>query len=148
MTDRSSLTREYPLRPIAAVGLVVWKGPSVLLIKRGKPPRAGHWSLPGGAQELGETVEQTGRREVLEEANITVGPLGLIEIVDSITYDDQQRILYHYTLMDFWCDWVDGNITPGGDVLETRWVLPAELQAYALWSETERIIAKAGKLRN
>ena len=56
--------RRYPRRPIVGVGVVVVRGDRVLLIRRGKPPRQGQWSLPGGAQELGETVEEIGRAHV------------------------------------------------------------------------------------
>ena len=60
------MRRDYPDRPIAGVGVVVFRGDKVLLIRRGTPPRIGQWSLPGGAQELGETVEQAARRELRE----------------------------------------------------------------------------------
>ena len=57
----------YPNRPLIGVGVVVLKGDQVLLIRRGKPPREGGWSLPGGRQRLGETVRDTAVREVREE---------------------------------------------------------------------------------
>ncbi len=44
--------RRYPERPLVGVGVVLWRGHQVLLIKRGKPPRQGMWSLPGGLQQL------------------------------------------------------------------------------------------------
>ena len=50
------MSRTYPDRPIVGVGAVVFRGNEVLLIRRGKPPRMGDWSLPGGMQEIGETV--------------------------------------------------------------------------------------------
>ena len=54
----ASMSRSYPERPFVGVGVVILRGEEVLLIRRGKPPRVGHWSLPGGAQELGETVNE------------------------------------------------------------------------------------------
>ena len=60
--------REYPARPIVGIGIVVIKGDHVLLCQRGKPPNVGTWTLPGGAQEVGETCEEAARRELLEEA--------------------------------------------------------------------------------
>jgi 8-oxo-dGTP diphosphatase len=65
------MSREYPERPVVGVGAVVWRGDSVLLIRRGKPPRLGQWSLPGGAQQLGETLEEAIAREVREETGLT-----------------------------------------------------------------------------
>ncbi len=61
------MSREYPEKPMVGVGVVVWRGAQFLLIRRGKPPRAGLWSLPGGLQELGETVRETAAREIREE---------------------------------------------------------------------------------
>src|SRR5215472_17118768 len=67
--------REYPTRPIVGIGIVVIRDDSVLLVRRGKSPNIGAWTLPGGAQELGETTEQAARRELLEETGLEVGPL-------------------------------------------------------------------------
>ena len=61
------MSREYPDAPMVGVGVVVWRGDELLLIQRGKPPREGAWSLPGGRQKLGETTREAGRREVMEE---------------------------------------------------------------------------------
>ena len=60
------MSRLYPERPVVGVGVVVLRGDQVLLVRRAKQPRQGEWSLPGGAQEIGETVFAAGRREVLE----------------------------------------------------------------------------------
>ena len=67
--------REYPARPIVGIGIVVIKGDSVLLVRRGKPPNIGAWTLPGGAQEVGETAEEAARRELLEETGLDVDTL-------------------------------------------------------------------------
>ena len=72
----------------------------VVLIKRGKPPRVSAWSLPGGAQKVGETVKDAARREILEETNLNAEIHGLIDVVDSITRDPDGHIQYHYTLVD------------------------------------------------
>ena len=82
------MTREFPDRPIAGVGVVVLGAKGVLLVKRAKPPRQGQWSLPGGAQKLGETVFEAARRETLEETGLEIEVLGLIDVVDSIASDD------------------------------------------------------------
>jgi 8-oxo-dGTP diphosphatase len=50
--------REYPARPIVGIGVVVIKDDAILLVRRGKPPNVGAWTLPGGAQEVGETAEE------------------------------------------------------------------------------------------
>jgi len=139
---------DYPNRPIIGVGVVVFKGDRVLLIRRGKPPRAGQWSLPGGRQRLGERIEATARREVAEEAGIEIEVGPLIDVVDSITRDDQGAVEYHYTLIDLLAEWRSGEATAGHDAAEVAWADPADLASFDLWKETERIIALALQKRN
>ncbi|MEC7630585.1 MAG: NUDIX domain-containing protein, partial [SAR324 cluster bacterium] len=85
---------DYPDRPICGVGIVVFHLQKVLLIRRGKPPRQGEWSIPGGKQKLGETLQQAARREVQEETGLKLGPLMLVDVVDSILKDSQGQIQY------------------------------------------------------
>jgi len=134
---------DYPSRPLIGVGVVVLEGDRVLLVRRGKPPREGRWSLPGGRQRLGETVRETALREVCEECGCTVRITALLDVVDSLTRDEAGTIQYHYTLVDFLARWVEGEPAAGGDVLEAAWVPVRELHRYALWSETVRLIEQA-----
>ena len=82
------MLREYPDRPFVGVGVVVWRDGKVLLVKRGQAPRRGHWSIPGGGQELGETLQEAACREVKEETGINIEVMGLIDVVDSIRQDE------------------------------------------------------------
>lgn len=141
------MTREYPDYPMVGVGVVVWKGDMVLLIQRGKPPRAGAWSLPGGRQELGETTREAGRREVLEETGLEVEIKGLIDVVDSINRDPDGRVRMQYTLVDYWAEWLAGEPSASTDAADARWVHPENLPEYNLWDETLRIIALSSKAR-
>jgi ADP-ribose pyrophosphatase YjhB (NUDIX family) len=141
------MQRELPERPIVGVGVVVWRDDRVLLIQRGKAPRQGQWSLPGGAQELGETVIEAARREVLEETNLQISEPQLVAVVDSVQQSDDGRIQYHYTLVDFTAEHRSGEAVPGGDAAAVAWVEPAALGAYALWQETVKIIEKAAQIR-
>ncbi|MFZ6764225.1 NUDIX hydrolase [Pseudoroseomonas sp. WGS1072] len=133
-------SREYPDRPWIGVGVIAFRGEEVLLVRRSKPPRQGEWSIPGGAQHLGETAEEAGRRELLEEAGITVGPLVLAVVVDALARDDLDRTRFHYTIIDFAGRWEDGQVVPGDDVSEACWFSPAELAGLGLWSEALRAI--------
>ncbi len=132
--------RKKPARPFVGVGAVVFNGDSVLLVRRGKEPRAGQWSLPGGAQKLGETVFEAVRREVREEAGIEIEILGLLDVVDSITRDSEGGVDYHYTLVDVAAAWQTGALAPGGDAVDASWVARRALPTFDLWSETVRII--------
>ena len=134
---------DYPNRPLIGIGVVVFKDDRVLLIRRGKPPRLGQWSLPGGRQRLGERIEEAAAREVREETGLEVTVRGLVDVLDSITRDDQGAVEYHYTLIDLLAEWRAGEARAGHDAAGVTWADPADLGPYALWSETERIIALA-----
>jgi ADP-ribose pyrophosphatase YjhB (NUDIX family) len=135
--------REFPQRPIIGIGIAMLHRNTVLMIRRGRPPAEGAWSLPGGAQKLGETAEAAARREVLEETAITLGPLHLAAIVDSIHPDATGAIEYHYTIIDFAAPWRAGTPTPGGDASEALWAPLSELARYTLRPEALRVIRVA-----
>lgn len=130
-------------QPTIGVGVVVLKNDAVLLIRRGRPPKQGEWSIPGGRQEFGETVRETALREVREETGITAGNLALIDVVDLIRPDGAG----HWTLVDFAADWVAGEPVPGDDAADARWVNAAGIENLGLWPETVRIIRAAQELK-
>jgi 8-oxo-dGTP diphosphatase len=115
------MRREYPEAPIAGVGAVILHEGRVLLIERGHEPLKGQWSLPGGALELGETLEDGIRREVLEETGLVVEPVALVEVFDRISRDAEGRVQYHYVLVDFLCRWRAGTLACATDAASARW---------------------------
>jgi ADP-ribose pyrophosphatase YjhB (NUDIX family) len=138
------LDREYPERPTIGVGVVVLRARETLLVQRSKPPRQGQWSLPGGLQELGETVFETACREVLEETGVAVRALGLIDVIDLIERDPGGgSVHYHYTLVDVAASWVAGDAKAGTDAADVAWADVSDLTRFQLWSETERMIQLA-----
>jgi ADP-ribose pyrophosphatase YjhB (NUDIX family) len=139
-------SREYPLRPIVGIGVVVLKGDSVLLVRRGKPPNLGDWTVPGGAQELGETTEEAARRELLEEAGVEAGVLTLAATVDTIRRDAAGRVQFHYTIIDYAARWETGEPRAGSDATEAVWAPLDRLDEYRLWSEAVRVIGIARRL--
>jgi len=142
------MSREYPDHPRVGVGVVILGEKGVLLIRRAKPPRQGQWSLPGGAQKLGETVFEAAIREVQEETGLNVEILGLIDVVDSITTDDKM-VRYHYTIIDVLAlKRPGGTMKAGSDAAEATWITLDDIPGLGLWSETERIIKLGYQMRD
>ncbi len=132
--------------PIIGVGAVIFKGDAVLLIRRGKAPADGAWSLPGGRQERGETVRETARRELFEETGVTAEITGLIDVVDYIERTAAGAVAAQYTLVDFLGVWRRGAPVAGDDAQDARWVELADLDSLPLWSETRRVILAGAKM--
>ncbi len=137
------MSRAYPAAPRVGIGVVLLRGDEVLLIRRGRKPARGAWSLPGGGQELGETAEAAARRELREETGLEAGALVLAAHVDSIHRDAAQRIEFHYTILDFAGLYQGGEAVAGDDVTDIAWVRAAEFDRYELWSEARRVIGIA-----
>ena len=142
------MKRSYPDRPFTAVGAVVVKDGQVLLIRRGKAPSYGIWSIPGGAVHLGESLRVAARREIREECSIEIDLTDVLEAVDRITRDAEGRVQYHYVVIDYLARWASGDLTACSDCLEARWVPPSDLSLFQMTSGTADVIRKllaAGK---
>ncbi len=138
--------REYPSRPLVGIGIIVLKPTEVLLVRRGQPPAAGEWSLPGGLQELGETAEEAARRELAEETALAVGPLTLVGHFDSIHRTPDDRVRFHYTILDFAARFAGGEPRPGSDVADLTWANDTDLALFALRPQAVDMIARARAL--
>ena len=130
-TPRPS-SRRYPERPVVGVGAVIVQDGRVVLIKRRFEPLAGQWSLPGGTLELGETLETGVAREIREETGleIEVGPV--VEVFDRILLDPDQRVRYHFVLIDYLCRAIGGRLVAGSDVADAVLAAPDELAGYRM----------------
>ena len=138
--------RAYPDRPIVAVGAVILDAGRVLLVRRGQEPLKGEWSLPGGAVEVGETLEAALVREVREETSldVVVGPV--VEVLDSIRHDAVGRAQYHYVIVDYACRVRAGTPTAavrGTDADDVQWVPVEELDRYRVTATAIAVIRKA-----
>jgi len=135
--------REYPSQPIVGVGGVIIANGRALLIKRGRPPLEGQWSIPGGLLEIGETLMEGVRRELREETGMEVHPLELIEVFERIELDGSGKARYHYVVLDYLCRATGGEPVAGSDVTHVAWARPEELGQYSLSSTATRVIMKA-----
>lgn len=127
------------MQPVPAVGIVCFRGHEVLLIRRGRPPRQGQWSLPGGRIEPGERAVEAGLRELFEETGVTAEILGLIDVVDGLFPADDR----HYVLIDYAARWTAGEPRPGDDAADAVFLPLDEALARVDWDETRRIIRDA-----
>ncbi len=136
--------RQFPDRPVVGVGAVVLDEEGrVLLVRRAHEPLKGEWSLPGGAVELGETLEEALVRELLEETGLTVVVGPVVEVLDRVERGPDGRVEYHFVIIDYLCRAVGGRTTSGSDAAEAVWVPPAELERYRLTDKAASVIAKA-----
>ncbi len=116
--------------------------------ERGKPPSEGKWGLPGGAVEVGETIEEAIVREILEETRVTVRPIRLITFLDSIHRDDDGRVRYHYVLFEYLCEYISGEVSPSSDAPNAKWVEYNELDSVDIMPSTKKFILKVLKQEN
>lgn len=142
------MSRKYPKHPLIGVGAVIFDKDlrRVLLVKRGREPAKGRWSIPGGLVDLGETLEEAIQREVLEETGIEVSVGPLVEILDRVIYDDDLRVQYHYVLVDFLCTAAEAEPEVASDAEEARWFEFEELEGLDMTDSTLEVIEKALEL--
>lgn len=131
------MKREYPEAPIVGVGAaIIRRSPhaeqQVLLVRRAHEPLKGEWSLPGGAVEVGETLEEAVCREVLEETGLVVETFGVVEAFDRISRDSDGRVRFHFVLIDFLCrvkgEAESASVSCASDALEARWAGAGDLE--------------------
>jgi len=134
------MKREYPDQPLVGVGAIIIDAGRVVLVKRGHPPLAGEWSIPGGVLEVGETVREAAIREALEETGLTVEPGELLGVFDRVVRDEAGRTQYHYVLIDFLCHRIAGDPHGAGDAVEARWFTKEEAARLPLPKDTAEVI--------
>ena len=128
-------------RPRVGVGGVVIYDAGVVLIRRGKEPLLGEWSIPGGTLELGETLEEGLRRELKEETGLEVEPLQLLTVLDRIDREGE-AVRFHYVIVDYLCERRGGELRAGSDASEVALVSLSDLDAYGLTAEAAEVVRK------
>jgi 8-oxo-dGTP diphosphatase len=134
------MKREYPDAPVVGVGAVIVAAGRVVLVRRGHPPLAGQWSIPGGALEVGEFVRAAAAREAQEETGLRVEPTELLGVYDRVLHDEKGGVRYHYLLVDFLCRPLEGEVKAAGDAADARWFTRAELSGIPLPEDTAEVI--------
>jgi 8-oxo-dGTP diphosphatase len=142
MLNQPSTTGRYPDAPRAAVGAVVIKNHAVLLVRRGKAPAKGMWAIPGGSVQLGETLQVAAEREILEETGIVIRAGEPVLVFDVIQRDEAGGVKYHYVIVDLAAEYVTGDLCPGDDAADARWVRESDLAHLRVNPATRRLLAE------
>lgn len=136
--------RRYPEAPLVGVAAVVIDaGGRVLLVKRGRPPRAGSWGLPGGLLDLGERLRDGARREVLEETGVEAEIRDVVGTFEPLEFDSDGRVEYHYVVIDFWAQYICGDPSAQDDADDVTWAAAHDLDRFDLSPETRGVVESA-----
>ncbi len=144
MSD-SSTARTYPTRPYLAVSAAIFRDGRVLIVRRGRPPARGLYTLPGGGVELGETLEEAVIREVREETGLTIAPLELVGFRQAIARDAAGRVERHFVILPFAARWIQGEISLNEELAEAHWLTPAGLAGLKTTEGLGQIVAAAAE---
>ena len=137
------MPREYPERPVLAVGAVVVDRGRALLVKRAQEPAKGAWSIPGGKVEYGETLQDAVRREIKEETGLDIEVGRRLRILQRMFRDDSGRMKYHYVLVDYRAVPVGGMLSASSDAADVRYFADSELAGLGLADITLRVVRSA-----
>jgi ADP-ribose pyrophosphatase YjhB (NUDIX family) len=152
MVDKDKIsaydTRKYPIRPHVGVGILLIRDNKLLLVKRKYDPDAGYWSIPGGHLDLGEETEKAAEREGFEETGFKVKVKKLAGIIDKIMYDSEGKIEYHYVLINYFVEQIEGEANqspiPDDDALDAKFVHFNNLKDYQLTDSLIELLTQLG----
>lgn len=134
---------DTPVVPRAAVSAAIFRGGLVLLVKRGRPPSADVWSLPGGHIEPGETALDAVNRELREETAIKARIVKIAAVKDVIHRTDSGELIFHRVVIVFCGEWLSGEPEAGDDAALAGWYDPRHLGALATTEGLAEIVRSA-----
>jgi 8-oxo-dGTP diphosphatase len=141
----SESARTYPTRPYLAVSAAIFRDGRVLIVRRGRAPAHGLYTLPGGGVELGETLEQAVIREVREETALAIAPVELVGSRQAIARDAAGRVERHFVILPFAARWLAGEVSLNEELEESRWLAPTELDGLKTTEGLAEIVIAAAR---
>jgi 8-oxo-dGTP diphosphatase len=136
--------RTYPTRPYLAVSAAIFRDGRVLIVRRGRAPAKGVYTLPGGGVELGETLEQAVIREIREETALDIEPIELVGFRQAIARDAAGRVERHFVILPFAARYVAGEVSLNEELSEAHWLDPAALGGLKTTEGLAEVVALAG----
>ena len=135
--------RAYPERPYLAVSAAILRDGKVLVVRRARKPALNLYTLPGGAVEAGETLQQAVIREVHEETQLSIEPVALAGPREAIMRDSQGRVERHFVILCFAARWLAGEPVLNEELDDARWLTPPELAGLKTTEGLAEIVAAA-----
>ena len=137
------MKREYPDQPVVAVGAAVCRDGKVLVVRRGREPSRGIWTVPGGVVDLGERMSAAAAREVREECGLYIDVGRAIGTLDNIVRDRDETIRYHYAIIDFAARYVSGELQISDELMDAAWITPDQFDEYDLSPKARAVLLEA-----
>ena len=137
--------RLFPTRPILAVSAAVFRQGRVLIVRRARAPLLGHFSLPGGGVEVGETMAVALARELMEEVSIEAEMIAFNRHVEAIIREGD-RVRAHFVIASFVARWTSGEPRLSEEVDAVDWIDPAAELPSPTTPELSEVLASAARI--
>ena len=137
--------RLFPARPILAVSAAVFRQGRVLIVRRARAPLIGHFSLPGGGVEVGETLAEAVARELEEEVGVKAEILAFNRHVEAIAREGE-RVRTHFVIASFVARWISGEPRLSDEVDAVDWIDPAASLPSPTTPELADVLASATRI--
>jgi ADP-ribose pyrophosphatase YjhB (NUDIX family) len=137
--------RLFPARPILAVSAAVFRQRRVLIVRRARAPLIGHFSLPGGGVEVGETLAAAVARELMEEVGVGAEIVAFNRHVEAIIHEGN-RVRTHFVIASFVARWTTGEPRLSDEVDAVDWIDPNEGLPSPTTPGLDEILASAARI--